>query len=78
MPDKTQKVEQNVAGNWYVDSECIDCDLCRTTAPDNFKANEDDGYSFVFHQPDTEDQRELCRQAAEECPIEAIGDDGSS
>ena len=76
MPDKGQKVPRNAPGTWYVDQECIDCDLCRTTAPENFKANEDDGYSFVFRQPESDDETELCRQAKEECPVEAIGEDG--
>jgi ferredoxin len=76
MADPTQKVTQNTPGKWFVDVECIDCDLCRTTAPDNFRANEDDGYSYVYKQPTDPEQEELCRQALEECPVEAIGDDG--
>ncbi len=76
MPDPTNKVQLNVSGEWYVDYDCIDCDLCRTTAPNNFKLNEDDGYSYVFKQPESEEERESCRLAAEECPVEAIGDDG--
>ena len=31
------KVESNVAGKYYVDSNCIDCDVCRETAPENFR-----------------------------------------
>jgi len=78
MANPKDKVALNVPGNWYVDVECIDCDLCRTTAPDNFKASEENGYSFVYKQPATEDETELCRQALEECPVEAIGNNGSS
>ncbi len=76
MADPKQKVGQNVPGKWFVDVECIDCDLCRTTAPENFRANEDDGYSYVYRQPVSAEEEELCRQAMEECPVEAIGDDG--
>ena len=76
MADSTQRVTQNAPGKWFVDVECIDCDLCRTTAPDNFRANEDDGYSYVYKQPTSKEQEEQCRQALEECPVEAIGDDG--
>ena len=75
MADPANKVESNIAGKWYVDDECIDCDLCRTTAPDNFKANEDEGYSFVFKQPESPEEEELCEQAKEEGPVEAIGAD---
>jgi len=76
MADPTDKVESNIDGQFYVDSNCIDCDLCRQTAPDNFERNEDEGYSYVSKQPEGEDEEELCREAMEECPVEAIGDDG--
>lgn len=76
MADKEEKVDLNVDGKFYVDTECIDCDLCRTTAPENFQANEEDGYSYVSKQPENEEEEEQCRQAMDECPVECIGDDG--
>jgi ferredoxin len=76
MADNTDKVEDNVDGAWYVDTNCIDCDLCRQTAPDNFERNEDEGYSYVHKQPESEDELQACQDAMEECPVEAIGDDG--
>jgi len=76
MADRTDKVEDNVAGKYYVDSECIDCDVCRETAPNNFAANEDEGYSCVYKQPENEEEEAQCREAMESCPVEAIGDDG--
>jgi len=75
MSTKEDKVKDNVPGNWYVDSQCIDCDLCRTTAPANFKQNPDEGYSYVYKQPDNDEEKKLCQQALEECPVEAIGSD---
>ncbi len=56
MADPDDKLEDNVPGKWYVDSNCIDCDVCRTTAPNNFEANEDEGYSFVSKQPENDDE----------------------
>ncbi len=76
MADNTDKVAGNVDGLYYVDSNCIDCDLCRENAPNNFKQNEDDGYSFVYKQPENEEEEQACAEAVEECPVEAIGDDG--
>lgn len=76
MADKTDKVESNIPGKYYVDSGCIDCDVCRETAPENFMANEDEGYSYVFNQPQNDEQEAQCRDALESCPVEAIGDDG--
>jgi len=78
MADCNDKVELNVAGKYYVDSTCIDCDVCRTTAPNNFQANEDEGYSYVFKQPENDEEEALCQEAMEACPVEAIGDDGDS
>ncbi len=76
MADNTDKVADNVDGAWFVDTNCIDCDLCRQTAPDNFERNEDDGYTYVSKQPENGEEEELCQEALEECPVEAIGDDG--
>ncbi len=76
MADVNDKVEGNVEGKYYVDSSCIDCDVCRTTAPNNFAANEDEGYSYVFKQPENDEEEEQCQEAMEACPVEAIGDDG--
>jgi ferredoxin len=76
MADKADKWPENVKGKFYVDEQCIDCDLCRETAPDFFTRNEDGGYSFVYKQPVSEDDIEQCMEALEGCPVEAIGDDG--
>lgn len=76
MADKNNKVTLNVPGKWYVDTSCIDCDVCRTTAPNNFKANEDEGYSYVYKQPETPEEEAQCQEAKASCPVEAIGDDG--
>jgi len=76
MADLDDKLADNVAGKWYVDSNCIDCDVCRTTAPNNFEANEDEGYSFVSKQPENDEETEQMEESMESCPTEAIGDDG--
>ncbi|QQL44402.1 ferredoxin [Sulfuriroseicoccus oceanibius] len=76
MAEKEDRYEDNVAGEFYVDDQCIDCDLCRETAPNNFTRNDDGGHSFVYKQPENDEERELCVEAMEGCPVEAIGDDG--
>ena len=76
MADPDDKLPDNAPGKYYVDSSCIDCDVCRTTAPNNFEANEDEGYSFVAKQPENDEEEALCEEALESCPVEAIGDDG--
>lgn len=76
MADKDDKNSSNVAGKFYVDSQCIDCDLCRETAPNNFSRAEDEGYSYVYKQPENDEEIAQCREAIEGCPVEAIGEDG--
>ena len=76
MADPDDKVEGSVDGKYYVDSSCIDCDVCRTTAPNNFEANEDEGFSYVVKQPENDEEEAQMEEAIESCPVEAIGDDG--
>ena len=51
--------------------QCIDCDLCRETAPANFTRSDDGGYSYVFKQPTTPEEEALCKEAMGGCPVEA-------
>jgi ferredoxin len=76
MADVANKYAENVPGKFYVDDQCIDCDLCRETAPANFKRNDDGGHSYVYKQPESPEEEGLCKEAMEGCPVEAIGNDG--
>ncbi len=75
MADKTKKWDDNIAGKFYVDDQCIDCDACRSEAPDNFTRNDEHGYSYVYKQPVTEMDFIKVKAALEACPVEAIGED---
>ena len=77
MADAANRYPENVPGKYYVDNQCIDCDLCRETAPDNFKRNDDGGYSMVHKQPASPEEEARCKEAKEGCPVEAIGDNGA-
>ncbi|NBU21978.1 ferredoxin [bacterium] len=77
MADKSNKWADNVAGRYFVDEQCIDCDACRTEAPDNFTRNDEHGYSYVYKQPESPEEETRCKAALEACPVEAIGDDGN-
>ena len=76
MADKANKYPESVPGKFYVDDQCIDCDLCRETAPANFKRNDDGGHSYVYKQPADDAEEKACVEAMEGCPVEAIGSDG--
>ena len=72
------KLPDNVPGKFYVDRQCIDCDVCRDTSPANFTRNDENGYSYVHKQPSTPLEFELCEEALMACPVEAIGDDAEA
>lgn len=76
MAEISDKLPDNVSGKFYVDKMCIDCDVCRDTAPANFTRNDENGYSYVHKQPETPEELALCDEAMMACPVEAIGNDG--
>ena len=77
MANRDDKYGDNAQGRFYVDTQCIDCDVCRVTAPGNFTRQEDKGYSYVFKQPESPDEDAQCQEAMDSCPVEAIGNDGT-
>ena len=76
MANKAHRYPENPAGRYYVDDQCIDCDLCRQTAPKNFMRNAEKGYSYIFKTPETPEEEKQCLSAMQGCPVEAIGNDG--
>lgn len=76
MPSIKDKNSDNIKGKFYVDSQCIDCDMCREIAPDHFTRNDEIGYSYVHHQPETTAEISKCTEAMKSCRAGAIGDDG--
>ena len=76
MADKDTRYADNAAGKFYVDESCIDCDACRDLAPRFFKRNDEGGFSYVYRQPENDEESQSCQEALEGCPVEAIGDDG--
>jgi ferredoxin len=78
MAEITNRLPQNAPGAYYVDSTCIDCDLCRSSVPAFFKRDEQEGISFVFSQPSTSEEIALAEKAKEACPTGSIGNDGFS
>jgi len=77
MANAANKYPENAPGKFYVDEQCIDCDLCRETAPANFKRNDDGGHSYVYKQAENPEEEARCKEAMEGCPVEAIGNDGA-
>src|SRR3982750_933197 len=71
MSDTRLRVAENVAGDFFVDSTCIDCDACRQIAPTVFRDHGDQ--SSVYHQPETEEEARLALMALTACPTGSIG-----
>ena len=62
---------QNVEGNFYVDSSCIDCDTCRWLSPAIY--SREAGQSIVHHQPANAEERKAALEALLACPTGSIG-----
>ncbi|HEY4414566.1 MAG TPA: ferredoxin [Verrucomicrobiae bacterium] len=76
MAEKNSRLRENAPGAYYITDECIDCDMCRVTAPSIFKRQDTIGFSVAFHQPENELERLQAEEALVECPTGAIGNDG--
>ncbi len=62
---------ENITGNIYVDSTCIDCDTCRWMSPTVFHRIGEK--SAVYHQPTNEAEKREAMQALLSCPTNSIG-----
>ena len=71
MADPKKRLDSNTAGNFYVDSTCINCDTCRQLAPKSFE--EVGEYSAVVQQPEGDEQSHRAYQALLACPVGSIG-----
>ena len=71
MASVKRRLPGNAAGEFYVDSTCIDCDQCRQIAPATFRARGD--HSIVFRQPATAGEARQAEKAMVTCPAGSIG-----
>jgi glyoxylase-like metal-dependent hydrolase (beta-lactamase superfamily II)/ferredoxin len=71
MAAVTQRLPENVAGDFYVDASCIDCDACRQIAPETFRDHGEQ--SSVYRQPETADDTHRALMALIACPTASIG-----
>jgi len=71
MADIRRMVAGNAAGEFFVDTTCIDCDTCRQLAPATF--GDDGEHAFVSVQPRNEAERRAALRALVACPTGSIG-----
>lgn len=61
---------------FFVDKECILCSVCSDAAPNNFRMSDAEDHDICFKQPENEEELSQCQEAMENCPVEAIGENG--
>ncbi len=71
MAELARRLPDNVEGDFYVDSTCIDCDACRQIAPAIFR--EKGGRSIVCRQPSSPEEDRRAMMALVACPTGSIG-----
>ena len=71
MAHVANRRSENIDGDLYVDSTCIDCDTCRWMAPTVFDRFGE--MSAVYHQPIDPKERLQAMQALLSCPTASIG-----
>ena len=71
--------ESTVSGkrvSFFVDKECILCSVCSDAAPNNFRMSDQEDHDICYKQPENSEELAQCYEALENCPVEAIGDQG--
>lgn len=71
MANIARRLAENVPGDFYVDSTCIDCDACRQIAPTIFRDHGDQ--SSVYRQPETDEEVRDALKSLVACPTASIG-----
>jgi glyoxylase-like metal-dependent hydrolase (beta-lactamase superfamily II) len=71
MANLQHRLPENVPGDFFVDSSCIDCDTCSQLAPSIFHDHGEQ--CSVHHQPETDEETKLAMMALVACPTGSIG-----
>lgn len=73
MARQADAIDENAAGDFFVDSSCIDCDLCRQIAPAVFARSDRREQSYVARQPVEAAGERRALMALVTCPTSSIG-----
>lgn len=71
MASLQERLPENVPGDFFVDSTCIDCETCSELAPAIFRDHGDQ--CSVHHQPENDDEIRSAMMALVSCPTGSIG-----
>lgn len=73
MARLADRLPENADGEFFVDSSCIDCAVCRGIAPGSFHRSDRAGASFVARQPGSAAETLRAKMALVSCPTSSIG-----
>lgn len=66
------KHPQNAEGKFWIDQDmCVACVVCPAEAPNNIRFDDVAVKSYVFKQPETDEETAAVREAMVMCPVEA-------
>src|SRR4030095_7400865 len=71
MADAKRSHEANAPGDYFIDTTCIDCPICRQVAPSIF--GDAPEQAVVVKQPETPAERLRAGMALVSCPVGSIG-----
>jgi ferredoxin len=71
-----KRLPKNVPGKYYTTEECDGCAYCGSVAPENFDFDKPTNTYFVSKQPVNREEEEFTREVKEDCPVDAVRDDG--
>ncbi len=67
-----RRLPNNVSGEFFTTEECDGCAYCASIAPENFDFEKESNTYFVAQQPRNAEEEDCMREAAEDCPVDAI------
>ena len=72
LPSSVETGKTEISGKYDVSDACIGCAICSEIAPENFRFDHEEGCEYVCKQPASEKERQLCVEAMDICPVNAI------
>lgn len=72
VQQKPRRLPKNAPGKYFTTEVCDGCAYCASVAPNNFDFERGSNTYFVVRQPENREEEEYLREAAEDCPVDAI------
>ena len=73
MADRSITWPDNAPGPVFVDQNCTCCGMCVLVSPQHFAYSDAGDHARSTDQPRTGEEMASCQEAADCCPVDAIG-----